>query len=138
VIGMLHNMSVPPRTVISYQAPRAASTLSRRVRFVVRTDPADPLAILQILEPDYAGQDPAHDLRDRIKRCALGLCLPAAAPVVAGGAADTTSESLLDACTVLAKSSGAVYLRDKELNLDRVRSGAAVTLLIPANWRADK
>ena len=44
--------------------------------------------------------------------------------------------NLLTVLTVLAKSSGRVYLRDKEPNLAAIRPGRRVVLVIPPGWGA--
>jgi hypothetical protein len=43
---------------------------------------------------------------------------------------------LLSVCAVLSKSSGKLYLRDKEPNLSGIRPSRRVILRIPKEWRA--
>jgi hypothetical protein len=72
------------------------------------------------------------ELRRRINSCAATLPYPAAVLIsdrTAGAVA--APEDLLTVCTVVAKSSSQVYLRDKEPNLANLQSERTVVLHIP-------
>ena len=70
-------------------------------------------------------------MRTLLNGQAARLPLPPAA-LVAGSAEEATAvEDLLTVCTVLAKSSDRVYLRDKEPNLSRIAPDRRVVLRLP-------
>jgi hypothetical protein len=131
----LHNMSVAPRTVVSRSAT-SDQQFCLKVLFRLSSEGRiTPGALLRTVEPGWGGPRPAAELRRRITVRARELNLPPAAAVAPGGLPDETCQDVLTICTVLAKSSGAVYLRDKEPNLERLTNGASVLLLIPKTWR---
>ena len=95
----------------------------------------DPAALLQRLDGKrWRGtpEEAERELRRRLDEHAGALPFPAAVLVSdrATGAEDGSGD-LLTACAVLAKSSGRVYLRDKEPNLANIRSGRVVVIQIP-------
>ncbi len=129
--ALLHNMSSPPGAVISHTAPRARG---RSIVFQLATGAA-PGGLLASIDgrrwPGTAAQAEA-ELRRRINEHAATLPYPPAALIserAAGAAAGP--HDLLTVCTILAKSSGQVYLRDKEPNMASLRKARAVVLLIP-------
>ena len=82
----------------------------------------------------HGDNDPEADrqLRERINAHALTLPLPPAAVVTDSCfQGDQVCEDLLSVVTVLAKSSGHVYLRDKQPNLAAIQPGRRVVVLIP-------
>jgi hypothetical protein len=131
--ALLHNMSTPPMAVIAHDAP------PRRLRAIAfRVAPEldlDPAALLRRLDgKPWSGkpEEAERELRHRLDEHAAKLPFPGAVLVsdhVAG--ADDSSGDVLTACAVLAKSSGRVYLRDKEPNLANIRKGRVVVLQIP-------
>ena len=77
-------------------------------------------------------QEADRQLRERINAHALTLPLPPAAVVTDSCLqGDQVCEDLLSVVTVLAKSSGHVYLRDKQPNLAAIQPGRRVVVLIP-------
>lgn len=76
-----------------------------------------------------------RQLRGVVNAHAQTLRLPPACVVVPGHGLVTEEEpDPLTIVTVISKSSGHVYLRDKEPNFDRVTWGAHLALLIPNDW----
>jgi hypothetical protein len=129
-------MSVASRTVITWRA-NARQQRCRTMRFSLPAEPNLTIAgILELLAPDYDGTEPSTELRERIESHVREISLPPAVLVSQAGEADDNCENLLTICTVLAKSSGAIYLRDKEPNLSRLTPGASLILHIPKTWRA--
>jgi hypothetical protein len=132
--NLLHNMSAPPGTVVAHEAPPSRSAY---LAFHFKHLNADPQNLLWRLDKDYppgTPEDAERELRRRINERAAALPLPAAAIVVSrtvNGA--RYSRDLLTICTVLSKSSGRVYLRDKEPNLANIRHDRTVVLQLPAN-----
>jgi hypothetical protein len=131
--ALLHNMSTMPETVISHNAPRGRfRAIAFRIASEVDLDPASLLRRLDG-EPWKGNPDDAErELRRRLNEHAARLPLPPAV-LVAGPAmeAEDGSADLLNACTVLAKSSRRVYLRDKEPNLANIGKWRMVVLQIP-------
>jgi len=131
--ALLHNMSAMPRTVISHDAPPGSlRTIAFRIASGIQVSPA---ALLRRLDgkPWKGTRDGAErELRRRLDEHAAVLPYPAAVLVSdrATGAADGSGD-MLTACTILAKSSGRVYLRDKEPNLANIRKDRVVVLQIP-------
>ncbi len=130
---LLHNMSAPPKAVITHEAPALQDVA---IEFFYEHLNADPQVLLWRLDGDFPPGTPhqaEEELRRRINERAANLPYPAAALVLSGRAQDARrATDLLTICTVLAKSSGRVYLRDKEPNLSRIGYGRAVVLKIPA------
>jgi hypothetical protein len=84
------------------------------------------------MEPDG---DVERQLREALDRRAHTLPYPPAAVLDSDLAAATETEpDLLTTATVLSKSSGRVYLRDKTPNLAALRTGRAVVLILPPDW----
>ena len=139
---LLHNMSVAPQTVITHQGGdrRTYGTgwVYRLPDFQGSLDSARILALLDGVPTKTKGKraqiDPEADrqLRERINAHALTLPLPPAAVVTDSCLAGRPGcEDLLSVVTVLAKSSGHVYLRDKQPNLAAIQPGRRVVVLIP-------
>ena len=139
---LLHNMSVAPQTVITHHGGdrRTYGTgwVYRLPDFQGSLDSARILAILDGASKETKGKrvqiDPEADrqLRERINAHALTLPLPPAAVVTDSCLpGDQVCEDLLSVVTVLAKSSGHVYLRDKQPNLAAIQPGRRVVVLIP-------
>jgi len=147
--GLLHNMSCAPRSQIQH------TSQYRRVNgrgMVFALDPeSDSLGKLlgnwgQLALPGIAQRCggntlsvPLHlegELRRRIDAHARALPLPAAALVTDRmEEGDRHCSDLLTIVTVLAKSSGHVYLRDKDPNLSRIQPGRRVVLIVPSEWQ---
>ena len=138
---LLHNMSAPATTVISHRAGEYGS----RVVFALpeAMGPLTPVGVLAWLDGRHwrsrfraGAQAEEAALRARLDAHARTLALPPAAVVSDRSAkGDRKERNLLTVLTVLAKSSGRVYLRDKEPNLAAIRPGRRVVLVIPPGWR---
>ena len=140
---LLHNMSVAPQTVITHQGGdrRTYGTgwVYRLPDFQGNLNSARILALLDGVPTKTKSKrarqiDPEADrqLRERINAHALTLPLPPAAVVTDSCLqGDQVCEDLLSVVTVLAKSSGHVYLRDKQPNLAAIQPGRRVVVLIP-------
>jgi len=139
---LLHNMSVAPQTVITHQGGDRRTYGTGRIfqlpDFQGSLDSARILALLDGVptktKSKRAQIDPEADrqLRERINARALTLPLPPAAVVTDSCLqGDQVCEDLLSVVTVLAKSSGHVYLRDKQPNLTAIQPGRRVVVLIP-------
>ena len=137
--GLLHNMSCAPRSQIQYRSPHRRAQ-GRGIVFALRAG-QDVIAGLigknsngLALEPS---EDAERELRRRIDAHARTLPFPAAALVTdRAEPQDEQCDHLLTIVTVLAKSSGHVYLRDKTPNLGQVKPGRRVVLLVPQESRA--
>ncbi len=165
----LHNMSVAPQTVITYEGGQQRSygkgIVFRMPEFHENLTPARILALLDESatgqgmssppaplpsreqapcthgRPADVGSMPAAiptdaeaegRLRQRIEAHARTLALPPAAVVLDNYLkGDRVCKDLLSVVTVLAKSSGNVYLRDKQPNLAAIRPGRRVVVLLP-------
>jgi hypothetical protein len=131
--ALLHNMSAPPRTVIRHKAagPTGRALLFRLPPEISNTGPAGLLALF--IGGNWTSDDAAAvaELRRRVNECAARSPLPSAALVADGTDAAEPVDDLLTICTVLAKSSDRVYLRDKEPNLERIEPGRRVVLRLP-------
>jgi hypothetical protein len=137
---VLQNMSTPPSTQIQHRSPFRRA-LGRGIVFAIPAG-QDPLAKLL----DSAGpgklrlsgpEDAERDLRQRIDAHARTLALPAAALVTdREEPGDELCKDLLSVATVLSKSSSRVFLRDKAPNLDRIRPGRRVVLIVPDERRS--
>jgi hypothetical protein len=137
--ALLHNMSVAPRTNVCHTAPpRSGHTIAFRVPAGVKVD--DAVEILALLDGQTwpgSARNAEVELRQRLNRCAADLPYPPAVLVTRDAAPTQEVPDLLIACTLLAKSSDRVYLREKEPDLSRIASGRSVVLHISAN-REDK
>jgi hypothetical protein len=132
--ALLHNMSSMPQTVIAHEAPRP------RFRAIAFRLPAsvtdlDAASLLRRLDRRaWVGtpEDAERELRRRLNEHAAKLPYPGAVIVSERSAgAERGPADLLTVCAVLAKSSGQVYLRDKEPNLSSIRKNHVVVLQIP-------
>ena len=153
--GLLHNMSVPPKTVVSYSglaclfdAAAAGGTGVRgagsgspgifgsHLRFgLSKTVPAqDPALLLQALgiEPRT---EPMCEIERLIETRARELPLPDACLVVRADATHPCRfPDLLSGLAVLAKCSEHVWLRGKKPNLSRLATCREVSLLLPPRF----
>ena len=130
--------SLPTRAVIGEPMEKDGSIACR-----ISKGSLNSARILALLDgsPTEANSRPAtaptdleadRQLRERINAHALTLPLPPAAVVTDSCLqGDQVCEDLLSVVTVLAKSSGHVYLRDKQPNLAAIRPGRRVVVLIP-------
>jgi hypothetical protein len=141
---LLHNMSVAPQTVITHQGgdqrtygkgwvyrmPDLQGSLnSARILALLAGSPKKTRSQQATAATDLKAD---RQLRERINAHALTLPLPPAAVVTDSCLpGDQVCEDLLSVVTVLAKSSGHVYLRDKQPNLATIQPGRRVVLLIP-------
>jgi hypothetical protein len=141
---LLHNMSVAPQTVITHQGGdrRTYGTgwIYRLPHFQGNLDSARIVALLDGVPTKTKGKrvtapidlEADRQLRERINAHALTLSLPPAAVVTDSCLlGDRVCDDLLSVVTVLAKSSGHVYLRDKQPNLAAIQPGRRVVVLIP-------
>ncbi len=136
---LLHNMSCAPRAQIQCRSPfRRAG--SRGIIFALSAGKDVLAGLLPTNRPGELGFTPSDDaereLRRRIDAHALTLPLPAATVLTDRAEdGDERCNDLLSIITVLAKSSGHVYLRDKTPNLNQIQPGRRVVLLVPAERR---
>ena len=151
--GLLHNMSGAPQAQIQHKSPHRRVCGPGVIFALPENIGAGPETLLRNIERQasnlstdkrswllrhVAGQaalteaEVERDLRERINAHALTLPLPPAALVTDRAEnGDERCTDLLSIITVLAKSSGHVYLRDKEPNLAQIRPGRRVILLFP-------
>ena len=151
--GLLHNMSGAPQAQIQHKSPHRRVCGPGTIFALPENIDADPEKLLRSVERQasnlstdkrswllrhVAGQaalteaEVERDLRERINAHALTLPFPPAALVTDRAEnGDERCTDLLTIITVLAKSSGHVYLRDKEPNLAQIRPGRRVILLFP-------
>jgi hypothetical protein len=136
---LLHNMSCGAQATIVHVAAPA----QRRCRGLVFRLPPEtdrrPARLLSLLggSPSGRNADAEEELQEKLNEHARKMALPPVALVSdQAKPEDVLAESLLDICTVLAKSSTHVYLRDKEPNLSRIRRGVTVVLQVPPEWSA--
>ncbi|MEI8371819.1 MAG: hypothetical protein WCJ35_03185 [Planctomycetota bacterium] len=141
---LLHNMSVAPQTVITYEGGQrriyGKGIVFRMPDFHENLTPAKILTLLDesvaseggttaVLPVDAEAED---CLRQRIEAHARTLALPPAAIIVDSYLkGDRVCKDLISVVTVLAKSSDHVYLRDKQPNLAAIRPGRRVVVLLP-------
>jgi hypothetical protein len=132
---MLHNMSAPHRTTIHHAPAPGATRCHRLVVQWTQTQRKPSARKILTLLTGSASPHAAADLRRLIQQHARSLPWPGALLVTnQAEAADPVCDDLLTICTVLANSSNAVYLRDKEPDLDRIAPNLRVVLQIPLNW----
>jgi len=151
--GLLHNMSGAPQAQIQHKSPHRRVCGPGVIFALPENIGAGPETLLRSVERQasnlstdkrswllrhVAGQaalteaEVERDLRERINAHALTLPFPPAALVTDRAEnGDERCTDLLTIITVLAKSSGHVYLRDKEPNLAQIRPGRRVILLFP-------
>jgi hypothetical protein len=136
---LLHNMSAASKTVLSRVA--SPQRIGRGIVYELpASQPADPAELLKTLRrPRPASRRQAEEqLRAIIQAHRAALPLPAAAVIHDRAAPDdSVCDDLLSVLTVLSKSSGSVFLRDKEPNLDAIIPGKRVIVVIPPNWRPE-
>lgn len=93
------------------------------------------------------GEKPSKDEKANSKRLAElieanseRLALPPAALVSAGEPlpGDQSDANLLNVLTVLAKSSGSLYLRDKVANVQSIGRVRRIVLVLPPNWQSQQ
>lgn len=152
--GLLYNMSVPSKTVVSYSGLAGLSTGTKasrcstdgeqpgifgtHLRFVLaETVPShDPALLLRTLGIE-AADDPPRVLERLIEARARELPLPDACLVVR---ADPTHAcpfpDVLSTLAVLAKCSDHVWLREKSPTLSRFATRREVSLLLPPAFSA--
>jgi hypothetical protein len=137
--NLLHNMSAPAKTTISWEAP--AHRLFGFGIIVALTETCLAACANQLLqqlkcERRRTARAAEDELRRRIQARALELPLP---PVTAVSAqareGDIQCTDLLTIITVLAKSSSRVYLRDKEPNLASIIHRRRLVLIVPTEVR---
>ena len=130
----LHNMSAPSKTTISRKAG-SGRTYGRGVCFSLPAglDKASPAQILaRVLGRRVAGKDAWKKLRSLINDRAMELPLPPTAAVTRDRLdGDETCDDLLSVVTVMSKSSGHVYLRDKEPRMQSLTGGRRLILILP-------
>jgi hypothetical protein len=134
----LHNSGWAPRTTIIQLAQPPLEVTNRvllRLQDGVNTSAEGLLSRLGVASAPENGLA-CNQLCDLLNERALTLPYPPAA-IVSDRATGTECEEtdLLTVCTVLAKSSNLLYLRDKEPNLTAIDPSRRVILLIPKNWR---
>ncbi len=127
-----------PQTVISHKHP-PNRIYGVGVRFLLQKSVTDlsPAGLLRLLVPKgkFARGTEEEALREILNAEAAKLRLPPAAPVVTSHmAGDRRVYSPRKVLPVLAKSSDAVYLRDKEPNLAILARRRSVVLLLPPGW----
>lgn len=135
----LHNMSSVPQTVIAHiVGPQFTTTagvlvcLGKDLRGVSAGAILTQLGIAGPLPPKAA----RARLCELINERSLTLPYPTAALVSdQATGSERTETDLLTICTVLAKSSNRIYMRDKEPNLGAILRSRRVILQIPNNWR---
>lgn len=135
---LLHNMSAPPKAAIDHAG---SPTSSRGVLVALPWSWSnDPMPLrelgtcLGIVFP-MTSRAAERLLRAKVNEHAATLPFPAAC--VVSSERNLASEEVTDpltVVTVLSKSSGHVYLRDKEPNFDRLTANARLVLLIPTTW----
>jgi hypothetical protein len=152
--GLLYNMSVPSKTVVSYSGLAGLSTgagaggrsadggklgiFGSHLRFVLaETVPThDPALLVRTLGIDPAA-DATRELERLIEARARELPLPDACLVVR---ADPTHPcrfpDVLSALAVLTKCSEHVWLRGKSPNLSRLAARREASLLLPPAFSA--
>ena len=133
--NLLHNMSCPPRTRVTHKAAdgRTYGTgLVCRIPDDCRKNATAWLSKLDNKRRRLGDERAEHELRDRLNRHARKVKLPPAAVVQdTARQGDKECNDLLTVLTVLAKSAGHVYLRDKEPDLARFTPGRRVVVVVP-------
>jgi hypothetical protein len=132
---LLHNMSAPAMTTISWGAPaQRLFGFGIVVALPETCKAANARKLLQILDGETPRTVKAaeEELRRRIQARSLELPLPPAAAIAAQArSGDVECTDLLTIMTVLAKSSSHVYLRDKDPNLASIVPGRRLILIVP-------
>ena len=138
--ALLHNMSAPPKAAINHPGSTATQ---RGLWLELRLPTLEPgialspveLALLLGLGQFESRLGAERALRTLVNAHAATLPFPPACVVTnqRNLAVEEVFE-VLTIITVLSKSSGHVYLRDKEPNFDRLVAGASLALIIPNEW----
>ena len=132
---LLHNMSAPAKTTITWEAPtHRLFGFGIVVALPESCEPTCANQLLQLLEIERrrTARGAEDELRRRIQARALELPLPPVTAVTAQAhEGDIQCTDLLTIVTVLAKSSSRVYLRDKEPNLASIVTGRRLILILP-------
>jgi len=152
---LLHNMSVPPKTVVRYEGLtglfreagfggsgvgsikfRSAGVYGSPLRFrLPATFPVDSAARIWTALGHAPDADPEAALAALIESRARTLSLPNGCVVVPRSADDPAQHGdVLSALAVLTKCSGRVWLRAKTPNLTALRGRRDVTLLVPPTF----
>ena len=137
--NLLHNMSAPPAASIAHKAPAGRTygigLVCRIPDDCQKNATKNATAWLSILDNKrrrIGAERAESELRDRLNRHAREVGLPPAAVVQdAARQGDRDCTDLLTVLTVLAKSAGHVYLRDKEPDLARLVPGRRVVVVVP-------
>ena len=133
--ALLHNSAGGPRAEIVHKAapePRFQAIACQLPALAADVDPASLLRRLDRKPWTGAPEEAERELRRRLNEHAATLPYPAAVLVSEDRSGVQESPlDLLTVCAILAKSSGQVYLRDKEPNLANIRKGRIVVLKIP-------
>jgi hypothetical protein len=132
---LLHNMSAPAKTTISWEAPaRRLFGFGIVIALPENCKAARPSQLMQLLDAGKRQTTKAAEieLHRLIQARALELPLPPVAAATAQARnGDVECTDLLTIMTVLAKSSSRVYLRDKEPNLASILPGRRLVLIVP-------
>jgi hypothetical protein len=160
--GLLHNMSVPPKSVVKYEGLSGLATLgspggsgvtgvsykNRKhlfglpVRFELSQEwrglSAQELLLqlqLDVKPGKAAEQDPDKRLITLINECANALPLPEGCAVIASDASHAVLWSdPLCALAILSKCTQSVWLRSKTPSLIAAQQCGPVSLLVPPNF----
>jgi hypothetical protein len=136
-VTLLHNMSAPSRTTITFQAP-ADRPYGHGVIIALRDSlpKLTPARVLRLLQKDPPAKQAEIMLKKLIEARAQELPLPPAVAISSQArSGDTSCEDLLTIVTILAKSSSRVYLRDKSPNLESIVAGRRLVLIVPKEIR---
>ena len=137
--NVLHNMSCAPTSRIQHLSEYRRPG-SRGIVFALASGENAIAALSKDLRTDRGSAARSDDLHRSLRRLidthARTLPFPAAAIVTdKAEPIDEKCSDLLTIATVLAKSSGHVYLRDKVPNLGQITPGRRVVLIVPAERR---
>jgi hypothetical protein len=136
-VTLLHNMSAPSKTIITFQAP-ADRAYEHGIIVALRDGlpKLTPARVLRLLQHEPPARQAEIMLKQLIEARAQELPLPPAEAVSSQArSGDTTCEDLLTIVTILAKSSSRVYLRDKTPNLESITAGRRLVLIVPKDVR---
>jgi hypothetical protein len=137
ITPLLHNMSVPTKTAITFGAP--AHRVYGHGVIVALPDGLStptPRELLMLLEENPPAKRPDVLLKRLIEARANELPLPPALAITSQArSGDTNCEDLLTIITILAKSSSRVYLRDKTPNMTSIAAGRRLVLVVPKEIR---
>jgi hypothetical protein len=131
-------MSAPARTVIQRLSgeQRVGSGIVFELSASQAADSSELIAALGNQRPSNKKSAEVR-LRKLIQSHAKTLNLPAAAVIHDRVCPDDVPcQDLLSTLTVMAKSSGSVYLRDKEPNLNHIKPGRRIVVVVPLHWKS--